>query len=447
MNKSQKFIAAFLIVALCSCFLPAATGAEPDFKVLEDGLTQIAAYDYGQSRESLTSIENFVRDAHGSPQLLGQTEKRFDEFLKSNATLAAKQFVWRQLRLIGTVKSVPTLAGMLTAAETSDMARYALEPIPGAAVDDALRDALTKVGGKERIGIINTMGVRADSRSVSAVGGLLGDPNVRTAAAAAAALGRIADANAAAALAGALAKSGGELRPAVADAYLKCADRSAAKGEKDKALAIYKQLYTPAETTAIRGAALKGMIVMTGDEAVGTITEVLKGKDKAMQNIVVGFVREAPGTKITKAVAAELPNLSVEQQLQLLPALGDRGDAGVLPAVLAAAKSGDESVRTAALTTIGKLGNASSVELLARTAAQTGGAEQEATLASLYSLRGSDINKTILSAMEKADPNVKVVLIRSLGQRYAVEFVSVRSRVLSRPWSLWPLRRFSARIS
>jgi len=136
---------------------------------------------------------------------------------------------------------------------------------------------------------------------------------------------------------------------------------------------------------------------------------------------VVGFVREAPGTKITKAVAAELPNLSVEQQLQLLPALGDRGDAGILPAVLTAAKSGNESVRTAALTTIGKLGNASSVELLARTAAQTGGAEQEAALASLYSLRGSDINKTILSAMEKADPNVKVVLIRSLGQRYAVE--------------------------
>ncbi len=88
-----------------------------------------------------------------------------------------------------------------------------------------------------------------------------------------------------------------------------------------------------------------------------------------------------------------------------------------MTAVLAAAKSTDESVRIAAMTAIGTLGDASTVDLLVATASTVGGAEQKAAQDSLYRLRGADIDQTILSKLPDAQPKAKVELIRSCDQR------------------------------
>ena len=61
---------------------------------------------------------------------------------------------------------------MLTGEETSDMARYALERMPGEAVNDALRGALPNAKGKPKVGIINSLGERQDEKAVGALGEL-----------------------------------------------------------------------------------------------------------------------------------------------------------------------------------------------------------------------------------------------------------------------------------
>ena len=78
--------------------------------------------------------------------------------------------------------------------------------------------------------------------------------------AAAAALGRIADAQAAEALAQAKDKAEGKLLLVVLDAYLKCADQLVADGKKAQALVIYKELQKEGMPKPIRTAALTGMI-------------------------------------------------------------------------------------------------------------------------------------------------------------------------------------------
>jgi HEAT repeat protein len=160
------------------------------------------------------------------------------------------------------------------------------------------------------------------------------------------------------------------------------------------------------------------------NDAVNIVLGILRGDDQDMQAAAIAMVKEMPGTEVTKALAKELPNLSAKSQVQLLSALGDRGDAAARPAVVAATKSEDQSVRIAALRALGPLGDDSDVELLSQAAAGSTGAEQKAARDSLYRLRGTNVDKIILADIPKADAKAKVELISSVGQRNITTGVS-----------------------
>jgi len=169
------------------------------------------------------------------------------------------------------------------------------------------------------------------------------------------------------------------------------------------------------------------------EDALKLIIDVLHSGDEEMQAVAISMVKEMPGTKITKALAKELPNLSPKAQVQLLSALGDRGDPAALPAVVAATKAEDAPTRIAALKAVGQLGDASSVALLAQTAATTTGAEQKAARQSLYRLRGPKINETILDNIPQADSGTKVELIRSVAERNVYEGVEILLKTAQDP--------------
>ena len=236
------------------------SGKGSEMAELQELLGKVKTYDWGQSRLVLTEVSEAVKKAHGNKAELAKVEKALLGVLDSDATRAGKQFVCRELSIIGTEQSVPTLAKMLVDEGTSDMARYALERIPDSAVDEALRGSLRKAIGNARIGIINSLGQRRDKGAVRNLRRILGRPNQEAATAAAAALGRIADSQAAEALAEAKNKAKGKLLSVVLDAYLKCADQLVADGNKIKAMAIYKELQKEGMPKPIRTAALTGMI-------------------------------------------------------------------------------------------------------------------------------------------------------------------------------------------
>jgi len=409
-------VSAIITVILCCGFISRGANAAVDANAFSQLLGKIKTYDFGQSRADLTAISDMIRQASTTPEIKG-IEKQLDDFLKSDATFAARQFVCRELSIVGTEASVPALASMLTDEKNADSARYAMERIPGEAVDKALREALPKTEGNAKIGIINTLGVRGDKKAVGLLTGLVADPNQTFAVAAVAALGRIDDAGATEALAKAKDKTMGALRASVLDAYLRCADRLAAKGQKNAALPIYKQLYATTEPMPIRVTAVRGMIMTSGDKTGDTVVEALKSKDKPIQTAAIATLKDVAKTDVVKAAAEQLPNLGAAQQAQLLAAMADCADRVAMPAVLAAAKSTDESVRVAAMTTIGTMGDASTVDLLVQTAAAAKGAEQKAAQDSLYRLRGADVDQAIIKKLADAEPKAKVELIRSCDQR------------------------------
>jgi len=232
-------------------------GSEMD-KLLES----VKSYDWGQSRLALTELEGIIRKAHGNAAEMATIEQKLLDVLGS-AKRAGKQWICRQLSLIGTKRSVPVLAKLLTDAEMSDMARYALERISDPSVDEALRAALPKAKGKMKIGIVNSLGQRRDAKAVGALAALLKSSDEALATAAAAALGQIADGQALKALSAAKDTTKGKVRMVVLDSYLRCADKLAAEGKKLQALAIYKELQGKAMPKPIRTAALRGMLNVT----------------------------------------------------------------------------------------------------------------------------------------------------------------------------------------
>ncbi len=228
---------------------------------------KLKTYDFGDSRQPLTEISDEIRKAYGKPAELKKFEASLDDVLKSDAKYAGKQYACRELSIIGTEQSVPVLAPMLTNQEYSDMARYALERIPGEAVDKALLAALPKAEGKAKVGIVNTLGERGTKSAAGDIAKLADNSDKVLAGAAISALGKIGGPDAIKALDKALASAPDNQKMAVYDAYLKIAEKLVAEGNKAEAQKIYLSLNKQGVPQLVRTAALKGMVGAAGKPA------------------------------------------------------------------------------------------------------------------------------------------------------------------------------------
>ncbi len=225
-----------------------------------DELVQVLmTYDWGGGRGALAGITKRVAQVHGNPDDRDRLEGQLLLALESGAPLPAKEFVCRQLAIIGTARSVPALGRMLAAAATSDMARMALEQIPGPEAGAVLREALPKLSGLPRSGVAASLGQRRDAAAVGALCELLtGDDDV-AAEVAAQALGQVAGARAAEGLARAQGETSGRVRRAILDARLRCADQYAAHGKREEAQGVYAALREGSMPEPIREAAAVGL--------------------------------------------------------------------------------------------------------------------------------------------------------------------------------------------
>ena len=231
---------------------------------MEQLLEQVKTYDFGTSRAALTKLSDMIRQAYGKTGELKEIETALLSVLKSEAKYAGKQYVCRELSIIGSDQSVPVLATMLTDEKLSDMARYALERIPGTAADKALLKALSAAKGKAQIGIVNTLGERGYRGAASDIGQLTSRSDQVLAGAALGALGKIGGPEAAAALGKAKDRVPDKLKMVAYDACLKCADQMVAEGKNAEAKKMYQQLYTtPGVPQLVRAAALRGMLNAT----------------------------------------------------------------------------------------------------------------------------------------------------------------------------------------
>lgn len=401
-------------ISMLFILLTAVIGLSADFT---GTLATVAKYDYGDSREALTTLSDMLRQASGNAQQLAEYEKTLLVTLAAPDTkFAAKQYLCRELSIMGTQASAPTLAKMLYDSQTADIARYALERIPGAGVDAALLKAAKKTSGLSQVGIINTIGERRIESSVKVLGKALKNKDAQIVAAAAAALGKIGNTATAELLAKAQSVVAPAVRPAVVDAYLHNADILLKNSKKAEAESIYCQMYAAQEAMPTRSAALTGL-VRTVENPTEFIISVLRNEPLALQAVAVSLIHQCKRPMDLPAIAAELPKLQPQTQVQLLTAFKIKGDTVVRPAVLAAVENDNAEVSATAISALAALGEASDVTALATIVATASDDKKDAAKESLARLNAAGTDEAILKSFESATGPTQVALVEAVGDR------------------------------
>ena len=344
-------------------------------------------------------------------------ERQLISVLQSDSPPQDKAMACKRLAIYGGKAAVPALAALLPDKELASWARIALEAIPDAAADNALREAMGKVQGRLLIGVINSIGVRRDAKAVDALVQRLKDADAEVASAAAAALGRIGGAAAVKALEPLLASAPPGVRPTAAEGCILCAERFLADGNRDEAVRLYDAVRKADVPKQRILEATRGAILARGAAGVPLLVEQLKATDNAFFGIGLRTARELPGGEATDALAAEMARAASDRQALMLIALADRGDAKALPTVLKVMKSGPTHVQVAAMGALERFGNVSCVPALLEVA---GGADAEAAQiakATLAKLPGQDVDADLAGRLPQAAGKTRQALIEAVGQR------------------------------
>jgi HEAT repeat protein len=366
------------------------------------------------------SVDAEIAATDGDAEARKQLEMRSVGVLKTEVPVEQRDRACRILRVIGTTDSIGALSALLPEEELSHMARYALEPMPYPEAGKALREALPKTRAATKVGIIHSLGVRADKEAVPLLIPLLIDHDQGIAGAAAWALGRAGTAEAANALAKFRDDAPAELRVAAMEASLVAAEQLLRQGRREHAADIYKELRAAEAPEHVQVGAFVGLLAAQPDKALPRLQKAISGADPVLRGAAIAGIADIEQEQVVAHFAAQLPTYPAETQVLLIGALAGRGGMTVRPAITGAASSSGPEVRTAAVKALGEIGDVSSVEVLAR--ALTEGKtleEKQAAAASLRRLTAEGVDSAIIMHMKAASSDTRPALIDVLRDRHA----------------------------
>jgi HEAT repeat protein len=353
----------------------------------------------------------------------GDEETKLIQVLQTGGSAIDKAVACARLKQIGTERSVPALAALLSEEDLSHSARYVLESMASPKAGQALVNALDRTAGLTKVGIINSLGARRETEAVLILIRLLPssgpaqESDTAIAAAAAAALGEIGGPRAVKGLQAAARASTGSIHFIIADALLRCANRMLVSGDRAKARALLKQVYETEQLDQIRLAAFSGLLRASGRAALGLMTQAIVGGPGPAQVAALQNVPEIHDRGATKALTALLPKVAPPVQAALISGLSQRGDAAAVPAVIALENNTSPAVRLAVIQALGSLGEISAIPALARFAAAGTAGEQKAARQALVDLCRGAVTESLVARLAVASPAEQAELARALGER------------------------------
>jgi hypothetical protein len=114
---------------------------------------QVEGYDFGADPAAVRDLEALAYHSARTADFV-RTEKLLIAGVDAARSWAAKEAICRDLAILGGDAAVGKLGSMLRDANTAEMARYALERIPGERSAAVLRDALWRASPPVETGIV-----------------------------------------------------------------------------------------------------------------------------------------------------------------------------------------------------------------------------------------------------------------------------------------------------
>ena len=338
--------------------------------------------------------------------------------LQSTAPDGDKAIACKELAVFGTPDAVPALAALLCDEHLASWARIALEAMPGRAADAALRDALPRLQGRLLVGVINSIGVRRDTRAVSALARLLASSDDAVARAAALALGRIGGDSAARAVAKSLTGGSAATRSAAAQGLVLAAEQRLASGKTSSAARWYDAVRAADVPAQRRLEGTRGAILARQAKGLPLLLESLRSSDKGVWNIGLRTARELKGVKITEALTAELRQTRPERAGALFLAIADRSDAAVLPVVLATAQGGAKNLQLLAIEAMIRDGKPACIPVLLDLLANHDVEVAKSAKSALGSWWSKEVDAQLTTRLAAASGSSRRWLLELAGQRH-----------------------------
>ncbi|MCL2624392.1 MAG: hypothetical protein FWD31_12080, partial [Planctomycetaceae bacterium] len=339
-----------------------------------------------------------------------------------------KMIAAKRLSVYGTEKSVPALIEMLGQPEMGYYARYALEPMPGNAVDEALREATKTQTGMSLVGVLTTIGVRRDAQAVAFLAPLLANENPAVVKAAYAAYGDIATPECADVLIKAVGDFKPEYEKAVCDAALTCAQWLVDANNIDAALALYDAVIDSKARPFLKEGAIFNRILAKKASGLDDLFRYLNSEDIGIFEAALQTIRQLPasdGQNLCKVLFGPNNKFSPQRYGLILEATAGRKDTesrGIAQQIaIAAATSVDmpEVLRVSAMHALGTLDIPEVVPALLAGAADNGGEGPvaEAAFRSLVFMTNKDADAAIGKAMTDAGNKIDAAMIRIAKER------------------------------
>ncbi len=423
-NRCFRHLLILAAIALASTTLRAEQISE------EQAWKALPQYEYGQDLAALLVIDRAVIRCHQSPEARAACAARLAAVLASDhSTVAAKQYVCLKLRDVGTEAEVPLLAKLLEKPETSQMARYALEAIPGDEASAALRAALTRLQGKLLVGVIHSVAARGDLAAEPVLEQLAGSSDREVAAAAVWALGNLADDRATEFLIRRAKAAGTPLPQELAVPLLRCAHACLESDRTKTARLIFQQLAQAGQPNGPRRAALEGLLRIEGKQAAETIAEWFTEGDPERQRVATAHLSSLTDAQFD-ALLERLPKLAPGAKLALLEAAAVRRGEQLIPTLTAMVQSERPELKLAGIRALGTVGTSEVIPLLVdQLAAEQ--AVSKAAQEALANLPRKDVTAALLSALQQR-PAIRRPVIAVLGKLKCYEAIDPLIEIAAR---------------
>lgn len=351
------------------------------------------------------------------PATSPEKEQELLAVLRSEAPEAEKAIACKQLAIFGSGSAVADLDALLPNPQLSSWARIALESIPGSEADEALLKATDSLEGRLLVGTINSIGVRRDVNAVTSLAARLADDDAEVASAAAVALGRIGNEEAANFLRKSLADSSEDVRSAIAEGCVLCAERFHSEGNSATAIEIYDEVRTAAVPSQRIIEGTRGAILARGQDGIPLLLELFQTSDKSLFQLALGTAREFPGAEVDKALAAEMVKASPERAALIVQCMADREDTVILTAVLKAAEQGPNPVRLSAIDALARVGNVTCLSSLLKIGVESDPELAQAARITLAELPDPAVDAQIVKLLPGAKGSEYPLLIALIGER------------------------------
>lgn len=152
-------------------------------------------------------------------------------------------------------------------------------------------------------------------------------------------------------------------------------------------------------------------------EAADAVLACLTSGDVDLEHVALDRIRHGlHGEWFTSRVVDALPGLPAADQALVLVALADRGDPAAVPAAAALVASSEPSVRSAAITLLGRLGRSEDLPTLLSLATADGETGREARRA-LVVIETPDAVASLRTAAATATPEARAAIIDVLAER------------------------------